>query len=316
VIGGTAVFTGTDTGGFTEASVGCVIDILDRQNAAPYPVVGVGASMRLGADNYTPALAFIGSGAYSTYAVSAHIPDGTTLGGNTRGASAVDLQASRTAGTQVASGTQSVIGGGLGNTATGQWSVIPGGTNNIASGLVSICMGGSGAASGSYSTAIGVNASADLYGLFAQSSGVIASGRRAQFSRQILRATSAANTTPVRLTADGVAAGALNVVNLTANVGAYALKVHLMALDSTPGNNFYAWTQPLGLLRRNGGVGTTVYVPGTPVILTNGTTAGIAITEAADTTNGGYSLTFTPPTGNTALWRVVATVEWTRVDGA
>ena len=309
---------GTDTGGFTEASVGCVIDFLDRQNAASYPIVGVGASVRLGADNYTPALAFLSNAStFGTYAISAHIPDNTAVGGNQRGNYTVDLQASRAAATQVATGLQSTIGGGVNNTATGAQSTVAGGSTNTASGTASSVLGGQGnAASGVYSIGLGNSSSADLYGLMAFSSGAISSGRRAQFNTQMLRAVSAANTTPVRLTADLLAASAINVCNLTYSDQANALRVQLIAIDSAAGQNFYAWTQPLGLLRRDGTVATATYVPGTPVILTNGTTAGIVITEAADTVNGGYSLTFTPPTGNSVIWRVVATVEWTRVDGA
>ena len=82
----------------------------------------------------------------------------------------------------------------------------------------------------------------------------------------------------------------------------------------TPPNS-YVWRQTLGLLRRIS-LGNTTYTPlATPVAGGTGTTAGIAVTEAVDATNGGYSLTFTPPTGNAVAWRVVATVEWTRVDG-
>lgn len=60
-----------------------------------------------------------GSGAFSL-----HVPDGTSTGGNARGANAVDLQTSRTAATQVASGARSLIAGGNGNTVTGSDSAV------------------------------------------------------------------------------------------------------------------------------------------------------------------------------------------------
>ena len=61
-------------------------------------------------------------------------PDGTTTGGNARGARAVDLQISKTNAAHVASGSDSVIGGGAKNTASGTGSFVGGGDNNTASG--------------------------------------------------------------------------------------------------------------------------------------------------------------------------------------
>lgn len=87
-----------------------------------------------------------------TGAIIASIPDSTALGGNKRGENSVDLQTSRTASTYIASGTQSVIAGGNGNTASGNQSVAAGGNGCIASGAQSAVVGGSGCtASGSNS---------------------------------------------------------------------------------------------------------------------------------------------------------------------
>lgn len=223
----------------------------------------------------------------------------------------------RTLATQVASGAQSTLGGGSGNTVTGQYAVVSGGDLNTA-GAIGACVPGGAInrATASYSVATGSSALADLYAAVVHSGGDIASGRQSQHVKQILRASSATNITPVRLTADGLAASALNTANLTYSMEACSISVQLIAMDTGSGANIYSWLQPLGLLRRNGTVGNVVYVPGTPVIVTSGTTTGIAITEAADTVNGAYSITFTPPTGNTSVWRVVATIEFTRLDGA
>jgi hypothetical protein len=119
--------------------------------------------------------------------------------------------------------------------------------------------------------------------------------------------------TPVRLTADGFAPNIRNVCNLTFSNQVNALKTQLVAMDEA-GNNYFAWTQPLGLIWRVGASGL-FYKPGTPITQSNGTTAGIVISETADTVNAGYNLSFTPPTGNASIWRIVATVEWTRLDG-
>jgi hypothetical protein len=63
-------------------------------------------------------------------------------GGITRGQGAVDLQSSRSAATQVASGNYSVIGGGQGNTASGYIATVGGGEGNTASGIAATVGGG------------------------------------------------------------------------------------------------------------------------------------------------------------------------------
>ena len=63
--------------------------------------------------------------------LQAQLTDSTATGGNTRGASAVDWQTSRNGATQVASGTQSVVGGGFGNTSSSVASTVGGGASNI-----------------------------------------------------------------------------------------------------------------------------------------------------------------------------------------
>jgi hypothetical protein len=53
-------------------------------------------------------------------------------GGNSRGTSATDLQVTRSAADQVASGNASSIGGGQNNRAAGASSTVAGGTDNVA----------------------------------------------------------------------------------------------------------------------------------------------------------------------------------------
>jgi hypothetical protein len=69
-----------------------------------------------------------------TGALVANIPDGTAVGGNSRGTNAVDLQTSRTVNTQVASGVNSVVCGGANNSALGIADFVGGGANNSTSG--------------------------------------------------------------------------------------------------------------------------------------------------------------------------------------
>ena len=77
-----------------------------------------------------------------TGALIADIPDGTATGGNARGSVSVDLQMSRSAASNVASGIVSVIGGGANNTASGARSVVCGGLSNSAWGNQSYVGGG------------------------------------------------------------------------------------------------------------------------------------------------------------------------------
>lgn len=78
-----------------------------------------------------------------TGALTAHVPDLGTAGGNQRGSNAVDWQTSRSAATQVASAGSSTIAGGQTNTASAIASTVGGGSTNIASGVTSTVAGGS-----------------------------------------------------------------------------------------------------------------------------------------------------------------------------
>ena len=69
-------------------------------------------------------------------------PDGTATGGNGRGARAVDFQRNRSAATQVASGSESVICGGKNNTASGSQSAVCTGEGNTCVSLGSIVCSG------------------------------------------------------------------------------------------------------------------------------------------------------------------------------
>jgi hypothetical protein len=87
-----------------------------------------------------------------TGALQAQATTSSAVGGNARGANAVDWQTSRTGATQVASGTQSFLGGGTQNISSSQWTVVVGGGGNTASGFGSALVGGTSViSSGSYS---------------------------------------------------------------------------------------------------------------------------------------------------------------------
>ena len=75
-------------------------------------------------------------------AIQADATTSTTVGGNARGANAVDWQTTRGGAGQVASGSNASILGGQNNTASGANASIAGGATNVASGLGSVVAGG------------------------------------------------------------------------------------------------------------------------------------------------------------------------------
>ena len=84
-----------------------------------------------------------------TGALLAQVPDATSSGGNKRGSYAVDLQRSRNAADQVASGSSATIGGGARNRASGTQTTVGGGYSNTATGNDSTVAGGSSNTAGS-----------------------------------------------------------------------------------------------------------------------------------------------------------------------
>ncbi|MBL7974016.1 MAG: hypothetical protein JNJ85_03835, partial [Candidatus Kapabacteria bacterium] len=88
-----------------------------------------------------------------TGAISAHVADNTTTGGNKRGQYAVDLQLGpRVNATEVASGQYAITAGGRANTASAQYSTVTGGLQNKAANI------GASIAGGSFNVALGQNA--------------------------------------------------------------------------------------------------------------------------------------------------------------
>jgi len=111
-----------------------------RYSTIPYAVIAA-ESGGTGADNIGIALSPKGTGA-----ITAQVPDGTTAGGNARGANSVDLQTLRTINDQVASGLGSFVAG----------------TESSASGNKSIAIGAYATASGDRSIAIGIGSSSNI----------------------------------------------------------------------------------------------------------------------------------------------------------
>lgn len=131
-----AAATGTTLTHFTEA-------VSTAAPNATVPVVSFTATNA--ATDVDMALKPKGAGA-----LTAHIADNTSTGGNKRGQYAVDLQTLRTANSQVASSSASGILSGSGNTASASFSVVSGGLSNAAtSGNYGAIGGGQSNAAGS-----------------------------------------------------------------------------------------------------------------------------------------------------------------------
>lgn len=255
--------------------------------------------------------------------------DSTTTGGNARGGAAVDLQVQRTANTHVASGSQSFVAGndntasstgavaigstnavssgsnatGIGstNTVTGQEAVGLGRSNTVA-GLRAQGIGDGNTADGSYCTALGRSASCNgRFGsyMWAQDGNFNWVGGHLE----VLFFNQTSGSTAVRLTADNGGAGSTNVANLPTS-SSFAFQGECVIWNIGTGGK-QAFTFAESLLSRDGG-GTTTLTAGT---VTAGPALGTAFTLqanpslAADNTNGGVNLSYTPPAGNSSAFR-------------
>jgi len=94
-----------------------------------------------------------------TGAIQAQATTSTTAGGNARGANAIDWQTTRSAASQVASGSQTVLSGGQNNTVASSYCALVGGIGNTSNGFASFLgSGNSNSISGSFGVIAGGNA--------------------------------------------------------------------------------------------------------------------------------------------------------------
>lgn len=260
-------------------------------------------------------------------------------GGNNCSASGIE---SSIAGgrNNAASNTRSFVGGGVGNAASGAQSSVVGGNSNAASGTHSSIGGGntnvaSGAGAtvggGSSNTAGGDNAvvaggalnsvtgenswtpggrrasTRGLVGRGAWASDGFASTGDAQAGEFVLRCLTA-DATAGRLTADSLAPGASNTLNLP-NSGTYLVRL-MVAAQQTAGSAGTAgdcagW-ELTALVRRGASAAATVLVGGGGTALAPAySDAGAAAWRlglAADTANGALAVTATGAANKTIRW--------------
>ena len=293
----------TDSAG--SAGVGSTANYLTVTGAITGGTPAIAAA---GSDsNVSITIAPKGSGAFYLGPVA----DNTVTGGTARGANAVDLQTSRNSNTQVASGAQSVLIGGVNNTAAGTQSTAVGGINNTVGGSFSTITGGV----GNYINGVAARGGGrncndhSLYGADVFSSGQLAAQGDAQSGTYVLRGRSTSGGL-ARLSADGNAASSTNICNLPLNT-IWSGTISVTARDTSTGNGC-RWQISFGL-GVGATVGTTTYVEGAVEFQNIIGTVGVntQLTRAADTANRGLNFGFTPP--NTNTWDIVAVIRTAEV---
>ncbi|WP_191083897.1 glycosyl hydrolase family 28-related protein [Roseococcus microcysteis] len=256
-------------------------------------------------------------------ALLAQFPDGATTGGNARGAQSVDLQVSRTAAAQVASGANSTISGGSNNTASGTNSVVAGGISNAATGTNSSIGGGNTNQTGSAGAWVpgGERANTrNILGRGAWASGRFSSEGDAQAGEHVLRQLTT-DAVPARVTANASAATGVNSANLPNNA-TYRIKA-LVVAQQTGGSagtvgDCASWEVNL-LVKRGANAAATSFVggqttttapalasivAGTPFApgLRDAGAANWRLTVSADTSFGGPDFTVTGEANKTIRW--------------
>lgn len=265
-------------------------------------------------------------GAKGTGAITAQMPDGTTAGGNARGANGVDLQTVRLAATEVASGT-SAFAAGQRNTASGAYSFAAG-QNNAASGSYSAAWGLNGTATGSGAVAWGAasNATANYATAFgwvctASAAYAVAHGYSAAARLQAANVHSFgtfAGSTPgqcVQIGHMGQTTNATqteiflsNAANVRATIPAntaYAFETRVVARSSTGAD--LASFRRSGIIKRDGSNNTalvgSVQTVGTDIgSNAGGAPAGWAVLIDADDTNESLRVQVTGAAATTINW--------------
>lgn len=281
-------------------------------------------------------------------AILAQVPDSTSTGGNKRGANAVDLQTARSAATQVASGANSVVLGGSGNTASntycvaggvsttvsGMWGAFGVGRSLTVSGQSAFGFGYGGIASGDaagtwgrFNTASGTQSTAFGYYNTASTSYCLAHGLWALADKYGQRSHAAG-----RFAALGDAQGSELVVRNSTTDGTqtelflngsslritlpndttWAFSVMVVGRRADADNESAAYKIE-GCIDRNGAANTTALVGSVTVTTIAEDNAGWDVTAEADATNGALVIKVTGENAKTIKW--VGWVRLTQVTG-
>lgn len=236
--------------------------------------------------------------------LSLQVPDGGIAGGNRRGNGAVDLQTTRSAATNVASGANAFLVGQQ-STASGAASIALG-FNLSSTGTRSLAAGDSCSSTATASMALGQNCVADgagavSLGVQANARGIIGtlnfagSQRAAGGDRNLRRFPQAAvttNATATTLTTNGAAEATTNTWVLPNN--STGVFTGYVVARNTTGNDSIAWRIE-GMVSRDA-TAATVALIGTPTVTQIASDASMSTCVLAvnvNTTNGSLRLQFT-----------------------
>lgn len=229
--------------------------------------------------------------------------DGTTVGGNARGAGATDLNSGRVANTEVASGNYA-FAQGYGNSPSGHHSFGQG-YRNAPSGNYAFAQGLLSRAPGIATFARGVQAHAYIHGSFAQTGVIITSlGDSQQLDVILARATT--STAPAILTSNNDVAGVTNQYILQNNQTC-VLEFQVACKKTGSTTSIAGFTGTI-VATRGASAAATVVNMSTVNTLVN--PDGVLLEITADTTNGGVAFTVTTPAGD---WHTVANIRSVQV---
>ena len=228
-----------------------------------------------------------------TGALQAQATTSSTVGGNARGANAVDWQTSRGAAIQVASGQYSVVAGGVNNTVTSFGGVVAGGSTNQASSNIYTVVGGglSNAATGERAAIVGGSANTAAGYLNFVGSGFTNS------------ATSGSAVTTQSATMNATTAVTLSGSNASIKVGQY------IAGTSIATNTYVAAISGTSLTLSQAASGSSTST------LSFYTPHGVVVGGGNNQATGSYSFIGGGGDAGTAANRNVASGDWSVVGG-
>lgn len=263
---------------------------------------------------------------FGTGAFQLQQTDNTATGGDNRGANAIDLQTSRSAASQVASGAQSIVLGssnrssgisafsaGFNNVSSGAYAASVGvsnsslsyaslalGNSNTANGTNSVALGAVNTASGESSIAVGTRAfTKAVASLFVVGSALGGLGQSQ--SNQLSIGGQTTDATPTVLRSTSSAASAANQLALQNNS---ALAFNGLVVGTVTGAGNTASFKIEGCIKRGSNAASTVLVGAvTPVLISRDSGASTwSVSVTADTTNGCLAVTVTGEAATNIRW--------------
>jgi hypothetical protein len=242
-----------------------------------------------------------------TGAIQAQATTSSTVGGNARGANAVDWQTVRSTAGGVANGSNSVIGGGAGNFSSSGYAVVAGGLNNGASGYGSIVSGGSSNAASAAWTFVGAstsNTASGQYGSVVCGNANTASGYYGFVGNGFTNSTTTnAAVTTQSGTMNATTAVTLSGSNASIKVGQY------ITGTSIAGDTYVAAISGTALTLSKNASGSSTST------LSFFTPHGVVVGGGNNQATGSYSVICGGGDAGTAANRNVASGDWSFVGG-